>query len=158
MSRNEMESVYDEPPSTVPLDDSGDLVDRVMAVAHLPPTASVAVIGHHTLPLLLALMRRGCACVRSLRPDAASPDGEAADLAWIVDVANEDEFCQALQAARRRTGARGRVIVEGTECACRNGLATLRDRAVLAGLDVVSFDHVAGRLLLAPAALPARAA
>ena len=151
MSPTEKESADGEPPSTTPLDASGDLVDRVLAVAHLPPTASVAVIGHHTLPLLLALMRSGCACVRSLRPGAASPDGEAADLAWIVDVANEDELADALQAARRRTGAKGRVIVEGTECACRNGLASLRDRAVLAGLDVVSFDHVAGRLVLAPA-------
>jgi hypothetical protein len=121
-----------------------------MAVTHLPPTASVAVIGRHTLPFLLALMRRGCPCVRSLRPDAASPDGEATDLAWIVDVANEDELCEALQAARRRTGARGRVIVEGTDCACCSSLTILRDRAVRAGLDVVSFDHVAGRLLLAP--------
>ena len=90
---------------------SEDLVDRVMAVVHLPPTASVVVIGHHTLPFLLALMHRGCASVRSLRPDVASPDGEAADLAWIVDVANENELCEALQAARRRTGTRGRVIV-----------------------------------------------
>lgn len=145
-------------PSFAPDDPSGALVDQVMAVAHLPPTASVAVIGHHTLPLLLALMRRGCNCVRSLRPDAVSPDGEAADLAWIVDVASEDELCEALQAARRRTGAKGRVIVEGTECACRKSLADLRDRAVRAGLDVVSFDHVAGRLLLAPTPAPARAA
>lgn len=138
-------------PSPAPDDPSGALVDRVMAVAHLPPTANVAVIGHHTLPLLLALMRRGCNCVRSLRPDAVSPDGEAADLAWIVDVANEDELCEALQAARRRAGAKGRVIVEGTECACRNGLAAVRDRAACAGLDVVSFDHAAGRLVFRPA-------
>lgn len=145
-------------PSFAPNDPSGALVDQIMAVAHLPPAASVAVIGHHTLPLLLALMRRGCNCARSLRPDAVSPDGEAADLAWIVDVANEDELCEALQAARRRTGAKGRVIVEGTECACCKSLAALRDRAVRAGLDVVSFDHVAGRLLLAPTPVPASAA
>jgi hypothetical protein len=144
-------------PSSAPDDPSEALVDKVMAVAHLPPTASVAVIGHDTLPLLLALMHRGCPCVRSLRPDTVSPDGEATDLAWIVDVANEDELCEALQAARRRTGAKGRVIVEGTACACRNSLAALRDRAVSAGLDVVSFDHAAGRLLLAPA-LPSASA
>ncbi len=90
---------------------SEDLVDQVMAFAHLRPAASVVVIGHHTLPLLLALMRRGCTCVRSLRPGVASPDGEAADLAWIVDVANENELYEALQAARRRTGTSGRVII-----------------------------------------------
>ena len=98
-------------PSPAPDDPSSALVDRVLAVAHLPPTANVVVIGHHTLPFLLALMHRGCACVRSLRPDVASPDGEAADLAWIVDVANENELCEALQAARRRIGTRGRVII-----------------------------------------------
>lgn len=137
--------------SSAPDDPSGALVDQVMAVAHLPPTASVAVIGHHTLPLLLALMRRGCECVRSLRPDTVAPDGEAADLAWIVDVASEDELCEALQAARRRTGASGRVIVEGTECVCRTGLAAIRDRAASAGFVVVSFDHRAGRLVFRPA-------
>lgn len=137
--------------SFAPDDLSGALVDQVMAVAQLAPTASVAVIGHHTLPLLLALMQRGCPYVRSLRPDTVSPDGETADLAWIVDVASEDELCEALLAARRRTGAKGRVIVEGTACACRNGLAAVGERAASAGLAVVSFDHRAGRLVFRPA-------
>jgi hypothetical protein len=141
-------------PSFAPDDPSGALVDQVMAVAHLPPTASVAIIGHHTLPLLLALMHRGCACVRSLRPGAASPDGEVADLAWIVDAANEDELGDALQAARRRTGAKGRVIVEGMERVCCDGLAAVRDRAACAGLDIVSFDHRVGRLVFRPADSP----
>lgn len=129
---------------------SETLVDRVMAVAHLPPAAHVAVIGHHTLSVVLALMHRGCACVRSLRPGAASPDRETADLAWIVDVANEDELHYALQAARNRTGTTGRVIVEGADCPCINGLSAIRTHALAAGLDVVSFDHVARRLVLAP--------
>ena len=130
---------------------SDALVDRVMAVAHLPPTAHVAVIGHHTLSIVLALMHRGCACVRSLRPGSASPDRESADLAWIVDVANEDELHDALQAARNRTGASGRVVVEGSDCACTNGLSAIRTHALAAGLDVVSFDHLSRRLVLAPA-------
>ena len=100
-------------PSSAPDDPSDAFVDQVMAMAQLPPAARVVVIGHHTLPFLLALMRRGSACVRSVRPDVASPDGEATDLVWIVDVANENELCEALQAARRRTGTRGRVIVGG---------------------------------------------
>ena len=79
-----------------------------------------------------------------------APDGEA-DLAWIIDVASEDELREVLQAARCRTGASGREIVEGTECASRTGLATVRDRAASAGLDVVSFDHRAGRLVFRPA-------
>jgi len=130
---------------------SDTLVDRVMAVAHLPPTAHVAVIGHHTLSIVLALMHRGCACVRSLRPGSASPDRESADLAWIVDVANEDELHDALQAARNRTGASGRVVVEGSDCTCANGLSAIRTHALAAGLDVVSFDHLSRRLVLAPA-------
>jgi hypothetical protein len=144
-------------PSSAPDDPSRALVDQVMAVAHLPPAASVAIIGHHTLPLLLALLRRGCECVRSLRPDTVAPDGEATDLAWIVDVASEDELHEALQTARRRTGARGRVIVEGMKCACGKGLAALRDNAACTGLDVVSFDHRAGRLVLRPADTPHQA-
>jgi hypothetical protein len=140
-----------EPPSTIASDDASnaELVDRVMAVTHLPATAHVAVIGRHTLPFVLALLRRGCGCVRSLRPGAASPDCEAADLAWIVDVQDEGELDEALRAARFRTGARGRVVVEGAMCRWRNALIAVRDHAVAAGLDVVSFDHNACRLVLA---------
>jgi hypothetical protein len=140
-----------EPPSTVAPDDSSnaELVDRVMAISHLPAAAHVAVIGRNTLPLILALMRRGCGCVRSLRPGAPSPDCEAADLAWIVDVRDENELDDALRAARFRAGARGRVVVEGAACRWRNALNAIRDHAVTAGLDVVSFDHTAGRLVLA---------
>ena len=106
-----------EPPSTIAPDDASnaELVDRVMAVSHLPAAAHVAVIGRNTLPLILALMRRGCGCVRSLRPGAPSPDCEAADLAWIVDVRDESELDDALRAARFRAGARGRVVVEGAD-------------------------------------------
>jgi hypothetical protein len=140
-----------EPPSTVAPDDSSnaELVDRVMAISHLPAAAHVAVIGRNTLPLILALMRRGCGSVRSLRPGAPSPDCEAADLAWIVDVRDESELDDALRAARFRAGARGRVVVEGAACRWRNALNAIRDHAVTAGLDVVSFDHTAGRLVLA---------
>ena len=94
-------------------------------------------------------MRRGCDCVRSLRPGAPAPDCEAADLAWIVDVDGEHELDDALRAARWRAGARGRVVLEGAACRWRSGLAAVRDRAVAAGLEVVSFDHVARRLVLA---------
>ncbi len=142
-----IEKPADEPPSP-----SDAVVDRVLAVAHLGPAAHVAVIGHHTLSFVLALMQRGCACVRSLRPGSASPDGERADLAWIVDAAGDAELDDALRAARRRTGPRGRVVVEGRDCACANGLGSIRNRALAAGLDIVAFDHLAHRLVLAPAA------
>jgi len=140
-----------EPPSSIVSDDtSAAMVDRVMAITHLPATAHVAVIGHHTLPFIVALMRRGCDCVRSLRPGAPSPDCEAADLAWIVDVEDEHELDDALRAARGRAGPRGRVVLEGAACRWRSALGSLREHAVAAGLDIVSFDHVARRLVLAP--------
>ncbi len=123
-------------------------VDRMIAVAHLPLTAHVALIGHHTLPLLLALLQRGCAAVRSLRPGTPSPDCEAADLAWIVDLQGDGELDDALRAARSRVGTTGRVVIEGATCVCRDGLKSIRDRAVAAGLDVISFDHIARRLVL----------
>src|SRR6266436_3456135 len=131
-----------EPPSTAVSDDASceAQVDRTMAMAHLPAAAHVALIGHHTLPLLLALLRHGCGAVRCLRPGAPSPDCEAADLAWIVDIQGDEELDQALRAARARIRARGRVVIEGDGCACRAGLASIRDHAVAAGLDVVSFD------------------
>lgn len=144
-------TVEGEPPSTAAIDDvsSAAQVDRIMAVAHLPATAHVALIGHHTLPLLLALLQRGCSAVRSLRPGTPSPDREAADLAWIVDVQGDGELDDALHAARSRVGDTGRVIVEGANCVCRDGLKSIRDHAVAAGLDVISFDHIARRLVLA---------
>lgn len=134
-----------EPPSSTVSDDAMKmaLVDRILAIAHLTPTAHVAVIGHRTLPFVLALMRRGCACVRSLRPDAPSPDCEPAQLAWIVDIADDGELDEALRAARGRAGKTGRVILEQAAC-------SIRDHALAAGLDVVSFDHVARRVVLAP--------
>ena len=139
-----------EPPSITALGEArgATLVERVWAVAHLRPSAHVAVIGRHTLPLVLEFLKRGCSAVRSLRPGAPSPDCEAADLAWIVDV-GEGELDEALRAARSRAGSAGRVIVEGATCAGCSNLASIRDRAVAHGLDVVSFDHRASRLVLA---------
>src|SRR4029453_3297856 len=118
-----------EPPSSPVSDDTdGALVDRVMAIAHLPHTAHVAVIGHHTLPLVVALLRRGSEGVRSLRPGSPAPDCEPVDLAWIGDLQDERELDEALRAARGRTGKRGRVILEGAACASRSALAPTRTR------------------------------
>jgi len=149
-----------EPPSPALLADArrAALVERVWAVAHLPPSAHVAIIGRHTLPLVLEFLRRGCSAVRSLRPGAPAPDCESANLAWIVDVA-DDELDEALRAARSRAGHTGRVIVEGASGLSRvRDLSRIRDRAVAQGLDVVSFDHNALRLVLATVRRPALAA
>ena len=130
-----------EPPSL-----SASETDRVIALARLPGAAHVAVIGRHTLPFVLALMERGCACVRSLRPDTAAPDCETVDLAWIVDVANEQELDDALRAARRRAGDTGLVVLESAVCRTCN---TLRAHAATAGLDLVSIDLPSQRAMLA---------
>jgi hypothetical protein len=145
MSQSSDRHADGEPPSSPVSDDAdGALVDRVMAIAHLPQTAHVAVIGHHTLPFIVALLRRGCEGVRSLRPGSPAPDCEPVDLTWIVDLQDERELDEALRAARSRAGKRGRVVLEGA-------LAAVCTRALAAGLDIVSFDHVARRLVLAPA-------
>jgi hypothetical protein len=140
-----------EPPSRATVDDASCAarVDHVMAIAHLPAAAHVALIGHHTQPSLLALLRRGCGAVRCLRPGVPSPDREAADFAWIVDVEGDEELDEALRAARARIGAAGRVVIEGEGCICQAGFASICDHAVAAGLDVVSFDHNANRVVLA---------
>ena len=114
MSQSSDRNADGEPPSSPVSDDTdGALVDRVIAIAHLPQTAHVAVIGHHTLPFVVALLRRGSEGVRSLRPGSPAPDCEPVDLAWIVDLQDERELDEALRAARWRTGKRGRVVLEG---------------------------------------------
>ena len=75
-----------------------------------------------------------------------------ADLVWILDVESEQEFDDALRAAHRRARL---VMIEGDACRfCRE----LQRHAVQAGLDVVSFDHVARRVMLAPRSALAMAA
>ena len=123
-------------------------VDRVIAMAHVTPQPHVAVIGRHTLPVVLALLLHGCRCVRSLRPDTAAPDCEAADLAWIVDVGDEHELDDALRAAHRCIGRAGRIVLEGA--ACRHCEDSLGRHATAAGLAVVSYDSACRRLVLAP--------
>ncbi|MCX7362233.1 MAG: hypothetical protein NTV97_10265 [Alphaproteobacteria bacterium] len=139
-----------EPPSTAAIDDGSCAarVDRIMAMTHLPATAHVALIGHHTLPSLLAFLRHGCGAVRCLRPDAPSPDCERTYLAWIVDVQSDRELDDALRAARLRVGKTGRIVVEGgcLDCADLNAIYA---RAVACGLEIVSFDHTANRAVLA---------
>src|SRR5262249_5279719 len=105
MSTNDEQAADVEPPSTIGSERASlALAERVMAIGHVSPAIPVAVIGHHTLALVLALMRRGCGSVRSLRPGAPAPDCEPAGLVWIVDAANERELDDALRAARWRAG------------------------------------------------------
>lgn len=146
-----------EPPSGPAPDRSQCLAaaERVMAMTHVPPRPHVTVIGRHTLPFVIALMDRGCASVRSLRPDAPMPDCEVENLVWIVDVANEAELVAALDAARRRTGCRGRVVVEGGGCL---SCVLVERHARAMKLEVISFDRLARRVVLAARPLVAMAA
>ena len=88
---------------------------------------------------------------RQLEAGAWAPDREVADLAWIVDVEGDEELDEALRAARSRVGAAGRVVVEGAGCHCRCGLSAIREHAIAAGLDILSFDHKHNRVVLAVA-------
>jgi len=150
MPRTNKNVSREEPPAA----DEGALADRLLEMAALPPAAHVAVIGHHTLPFVLALMQRGCDCVRSLRPDVTAPDCEPTDLTWIVDVRDMHELDDALRAARRRAGANARIIVEEAVqrkfSAKLNALAALRRHAAKAGLEILSTSPIAGCLVLTP--------
>ena len=143
-----------EPPSSpVSQATDGALVDRVMAIAHLPQTAHVAVIGHHTLPFVVALLRRGPEGVRSLRPGSPAPDcgtagGPRLDRRPAGRArARRGPAGGALGRRQARPGGPGR---RGLRLAQRIG-GLLGSRARAPGLDIVSFDHVARRLVLAPA-------
>lgn len=138
-----------EPPSSPASGDAiASVVDRLMAVTHLPEGAHVAIIGRRTLPYMLALLQHGCGAARSLRPGEPSPDCESADLCWIVDARDERELDDALRAARNRAGGHGRVVVEGSRYAGSDGLSAIPGHALTAGLKVVSYDHVAHRVVL----------
>ena len=129
-----------EPPSCHPFRS----IEHVLAMSHAGAEPHVVVIGRDALPAVLALLRHGCPSVRSLRPDAAAPDCERADLAWILDVESERELDDALRAAHRRAPL---IVLEGTACRFCRELPRYAERA---GLDVVSFDHVSQRVMLAP--------
>ena len=139
-----------EPPSIATIDDAScsARVDRIMAMTHLPASAHVTLIGHHTLPSLLAFLRHGCGAVRCLRPDAPAPDCERTDLAWIVEVHSAHELDDALRAARMRVGKTGRIVIEGAGCVGAS-LASIDQRAAACDLRIVSFDHTANRVVLA---------
>ena len=150
MSLESAQPAKAEPPSIATIDDAAcsARVDRIMALTHLPASAHVALIGHHTLPSLLAFLRHGCGAVRCLRPDAPAPDCETADLAWIVEVHGAPKLDDALRAARLRVGRTGRIVVEVGGCLDCADLATIYARALVRGFEIVSFDHTANRAVL----------
>ena len=127
-----------EPPSIVTLGDSAFLVERVWAVAHLRPSAHVAIIGRHTFPVL-EFPKRGCSAGCSCVPAPPRRIAEAADLTWIVDV-GEVQLDEALRAARSRTGNAGRVIVEGRP---RGSNPPPSATTLLPTAWTSSFDHLA---------------
>jgi hypothetical protein len=160
MVESVLEPVEVEPPSTIVPDEATceELLERATAISHTSGCAHAVVIGHHTLPYVLALLRQGCASVRSVRPNCPAPDCETVELAWIVDLDDRTELADALRAARSRVGHRGRVVLEGTAFRGRAGLAALPKAAQDAGLEVIIVDRKMRRLVLAPATLLALAA
>ena len=127
------------------------LLGDLMALSQAPSSAHIAVIGHHTLPYVLALLQGGCASVRSLRPGSPAPDCEPVEWVWIVDLHDRQELVEALQAARLRVSKRGRVVVEPSACQWPNALMLICDAARAAGLDVITMRGQACRVVLAPA-------
>jgi hypothetical protein len=105
------------------------MVNRVIPLAHVPPGARVALIGHHTLPLMVALLHHHCDAVCSVDPDAAACDSEPVDLAWIVAA---DGLDKAMRLARRRVTPRGAVVV---------GPVARTDAATLSGIDRSASRH-----------------
>ena len=140
-----------EPPSLSASDDAVSLekVDRMWAIVHPPVAAHVTLVGHHTLPLLLALLRRDCAAVCSARPGAPSPDGETADVVWIVDARGEGELDEGLRIARVRTDDRTRVVIEANGVPGSLGLAAIHEHAARFGFGVLFTDWEERRLVLA---------
>jgi hypothetical protein len=153
MVESVLEPVEAEPPSSAVPDEAAceTLLEGATAISHTCGCAHAVVIGHHTLPYVLALLHQGCASVRSARPDCPAPDCEAAELAWIVDLDGRTELVDALRAARSRVGRRGRVVLEGAAFRWRTGLAALPKVALEAGLDVIAVDSKMRRVVLAPA-------
>jgi hypothetical protein len=134
------------------------IVDRVMAVVHAPATTRIVLIGHHTLPLLIGLLRRGCASVRTMRPDLPAGDHAPADLVWIVDTRGEQELDTALREARQCAGANGRIVAEATALPRDESPAAFRNHARAFDLVVTFVEQAGRRFVLSPAAPLASAA
>jgi hypothetical protein len=149
-----------EPPSTSAVDDaaSSEKVERMLGLVHPSRTAHVALLGHHILPLLLALLRRGFAAVYGVRPGSPSSDGETADVVWIADMRSEGELDDALRIARARTSEKTRVVVEAATLVGCDGLAAIRDHATRFGFCVLRTDRAARRTVLAAVPRQAMAA
>jgi len=94
----------------------------VIDVAPLCPRDRVVVIGHGTLPFMLAFMRRGCRSAAELRATPVSPAAEPADLAWITGVVERRDCDNALRAALRHIGRHGRLAIDATGMSARRGL------------------------------------
>lgn len=136
----------------------GALIDRAMAVVHTPSATRIVLIGHRTLPLLIGLLRRGCASVRTMRPDRPAAEHEPADLVWIVDAQGEQELDTALREARRCAGNNGRIVVEAAALPRNESPSAFRAHVRAFAL-IVTFVETAGRrFVLSPAAALARAA
>ena len=134
-----------EPQSSPASDDSDGAAGRSRA-GHRPFAATAYVAVSALYPALRRWRCCGAAAqgVRSLRPAAPRPT-RAGPPRLIVDLQDERELDEALRAACLRAGKRGRRWrLEGAACAGAGALPRARS-ALAAGLDIVSFDHVARR-------------
>ena len=149
-----------EPPSTPAADDatSSEKVERMLRLVHPPRAAHVALVGHHILPLLSALLRRGFSAVYGVRLGSLSSGSEIADVVWIADMRSEGELDDALRIARSRTSEKTRVVVEAAALAGYDGLATVRKHAARFGFCVLFTDRATRQMVLAAVPRQAMAA
>jgi hypothetical protein len=125
MIESASQPVEAEPPSTTAPDAAACemLLERAIAISHTTGCAHAIVVGHRTLPYMLALLHQGCANARSVRPGCPAPDCEAVELAWVVDLESRMELAEALRVARSRVGRKGRVVLEGAAFGWHRGVA-----------------------------------
>ena len=133
------------------------LGEDMIAAAPPRPETHAVVIGHHTLPLVLTLLHRGCAAVAGLRLGTRSPDVEPADLAWIADPHTGGELDEAMDAACHRLSPQGRVVLDVTALARAGGLASVQRQIAAFGLCVASIGESSSHLILVAMRAPALA-
>ncbi|MFO1081596.1 MAG: hypothetical protein U1E23_13335 [Reyranellaceae bacterium] len=154
----EADTENEPPDASSPTDAAVALLRRAGAGKPVSQSLHAVVIGHRTLPFVLALLEAGCTAVRSLRLDAPAPDREMVDLAWVVGVRRAGDLAIALHAARARIGRTGVVAVEGALGSAAASRSRVRFLARREGLVPCTFDASASSLVLearAPLALAA---
>jgi hypothetical protein len=123
---------------------AGDLV----AITPTRQTDDVVVIGHGTLPLLIAFLNRGCRSAAEFRVGVTAPPAEHADLVWITGIAEPKDCDSAIRMALRRAGKTGRIAIDATLLVARKGKERLIHYMKRLGLHVDSTHSIGTRIVM----------